>query len=195
MGKLLQTQLQTAGFDLGKIQNVVDQLQKMAGIALDMRQEALLLFVQRTGVLLREQLRESEDGVQRSPQLVTHAGQKFALQPIGPLYFLVPQRKLLIRRCELRGAPLQTLIQHPNLLFGPAPLADVAKHAHHVPRFRFRLWQRAQIDVDRELRAILADGIQIESGPHRPAYRMSTVMGAMSEMAAAKSLWEQSFHR
>ena len=57
------------------------------------------------------------------------------------------------------------------------------------------LRERAEIDVDCKLSAILADGVQIQSGTHGAAHRVSAVMGAMSEMPAAKSLREQSFHR
>src|SRR6266700_6796782 len=115
---------------------------------------------------------------------MTHASQEFALEPVGPFYFLVPQGKLLIRRGKLGGSPLQALIQHTNLLFGAPALADVAEHTHYMPLFRSAR-QRTQIDIDRELRTVLADCIQIQTGAHRPTHGMGGIMSAMCHVSPA----------
>ena len=71
--------LHPAGFDLGKIENIVDERQQVGTGLVDLfqvRNKVLLLQV--LGFLLQH-LAVAEDGIHRSTQLVTHVGEKCAL--------------------------------------------------------------------------------------------------------------------
>src|SRR5690348_4006819 len=81
-----EPQLQLPRFDFAEIENIVDQLEKMLGILVDMRYKPLLPFIERTVDFFLQQFGEAENGVQRSAELMTHAGEEFALQPVGPLH-------------------------------------------------------------------------------------------------------------
>ena len=52
---------------------------------MDVLDKPFLLFIQRTFEFFAQQLGESDDGVQRRTELVTHAGQELALKAVGPL--------------------------------------------------------------------------------------------------------------
>ena len=79
----LRDDVHLAGFQLGEIQNVVDQFQQRGAGDVD-RPERILLFLIRHGAAL-EQFGEADYGIQRSPQLVAHRGQEVALGAVGGL--------------------------------------------------------------------------------------------------------------
>ena len=66
-----------AGFDLGQVQNVVDQIQQVRAGAVNILGEFHLLLRQIPGRVVAELLAEDQDAVQRRAQLVRHIGQKF----------------------------------------------------------------------------------------------------------------------
>ena len=76
----LLVQLHPSRFDLGEIQEVVQQPQQRLGRIAGHAQALLLLRFQ-LGTL--QQFDHPQDAVHRSPDLVTHVGQEFALRRIG----------------------------------------------------------------------------------------------------------------
>src|SRR5215475_11099162 len=78
-------QLHPAGFDLGQIENVVDQGQQVLAGGVDVLQVLVLLLVELPEHARRHDLREADDGVQRSPELVGHIGQELRLMPASGL--------------------------------------------------------------------------------------------------------------
>ena len=67
-------QLESAGFNLGEVQDVVDDTQQTVGAAIDLV-DVVVLF----GAELRFQcqLRHTDNGVHRRANLVRHVGQEF----------------------------------------------------------------------------------------------------------------------
>ena len=90
-------QLHPASLDLADIENVVNQVQQMQRVLMNMVQEPLLFLVERPFQFLGEQFRETDNCVQRSAKFMAHAGQKFALEPVGAFHFLVAKFELLAR--------------------------------------------------------------------------------------------------
>ena len=84
-------QIDVAGLDFGKIQNVIDEREKMSRTFENMIKLTFLFLVELSGVLISQQLRKTDDRVQWGSQLVAHVGQEFAFQPVGPLNFAIAQ--------------------------------------------------------------------------------------------------------
>ena len=99
--KLSILQFHAVGFDFTEIEDVVDQLEQMHGIVMDVADEALLRVVERTLALLFEKFGESDDGVQRSAELVAHAGEELAFQLVGVLDFAVAGFQFLVGFADL----------------------------------------------------------------------------------------------
>src|SRR5215813_13052613 len=76
--KGFELQVQTAGLNFGKIQDVVNQSEKVPGTLFDVSYEAVLLACERAGGLPGQEVGESDDGVQRRSQLVAHGCEKVA---------------------------------------------------------------------------------------------------------------------
>ncbi len=74
--------------NLGNIENVVDDVQQVAGSVMN---EFCVLHDLGTGdrtlVVLADNFREPDDGVERSSQLMAHIGDELALDAIGELRF------------------------------------------------------------------------------------------------------------
>ena len=104
-------------FDSTYVQHIVDQTEQMFRVNLDMIQKSPLLFIQRPFALFAQQLRKADDGMQRSPEFVAHAGDELALQSIETLCFFLP-------RLELSHI---TLLKRLNLLLGALSLLDVSE--------------------------------------------------------------------
>jgi len=68
-----------ARFDLGQIQNVVDEAEKVGTRMMDRTGEFDLLVGQVALCVFRQKLREDQETVQRRAQLVAHIGQEFGL--------------------------------------------------------------------------------------------------------------------
>jgi len=86
---LLRLERKLARFDLGEIQNVVDQSQQRAGGAFDGGEIFRLLPVE---LGLQRELGHADDRVHGSPDFMAHVGQKFAFQPPGSFGLLLRQR-------------------------------------------------------------------------------------------------------
>ncbi len=71
-----------AGFGFGEIENVVDDVQKVATAGMDVRDVAAVLLVYETALVPHHQVGESDDRVQRRAQLVADLGEKFDLDPV-----------------------------------------------------------------------------------------------------------------
>ena len=115
----LQGQLQPSSFDLGKVQDIVDKLQKMLAAGVDMVDVALLALVQWSVSGIRQQVRKAQDGVQWGTQFVTHRREKLVFEPAGALNILFGAEDrngigldLLLRRHKLGGTFLDALFQH-----------------------------------------------------------------------------------
>ena len=75
----LGVDLHLAGFDLRQIENVVDQVEQIRARRVDRLRELDLLLRQVLVLVLREQLGEDEQRVERRAQLVAHVRQELAL--------------------------------------------------------------------------------------------------------------------
>ena len=76
-----------AGFDLRKIENVVDQIQQVRAGRIDIAGEIDLLGQQIAGRIVGQLLAEDENRVERRAQLVRHVGQKLGLVLRGQRQF------------------------------------------------------------------------------------------------------------
>src|SRR2546425_4818055 len=78
-------ELHATRFDLRQIQDVVDEGQQMAARPEDVAQVVLLLGVDLAEHPLEQDLRETDDGVERGPELVAHVREELALVPARDL--------------------------------------------------------------------------------------------------------------
>src|SRR5579862_10006428 len=90
----LGMQFQPPRFNLAEVEDVVNQLQQMPRVLLDMHNEPLLGGIERAFQFFRQQVRKSNDRVERRPKLMAHAGEKLALEPVRALDFAVADFKL-----------------------------------------------------------------------------------------------------
>ena len=73
-----------ARFGLGQIEDVVDQHQQMRAAAQHIGNIFALLVVQRPGILHLQQFGKADDGIERSAEFMTDAGEKRGLCLICP---------------------------------------------------------------------------------------------------------------
>ena len=76
-------ELQSPGFDLGQVENVIDELEQMSTAIENVVRVLELAVVQVAKRLVHEYLGKADDGVQRRAQLVAHVGEELALGAIG----------------------------------------------------------------------------------------------------------------
>ena len=76
-------QFHPAGFDLGQIENVIDELEEMASAGEDVVAVFELAGVQVAKSFVGEDFRETHDGIKGRAQLVAHVRQELALGAIG----------------------------------------------------------------------------------------------------------------
>src|SRR6266403_3862883 len=103
---------------------------------------ALLAIVQRSVAFTGEQVRKTQNGVQRSAQLVAHRGEKLILELTGAFRFFLCVHKELFRPlllgdvsrdfCETAQPP-RPVAQGGNHHVGPEPRSVLA----HAPAFVF----------------------------------------------------------
>src|SRR4029453_16180501 len=74
-----QFKLHPPRFNLGKVEDVVDEGQQMLAGRVDVFQVLVLLIVQLPEHALRQDLGEPDDRVERRAQLVRHVGEELAL--------------------------------------------------------------------------------------------------------------------
>ncbi len=104
---------QLAGLDLGEVEDVVDDAQKVLAGLVDL---AHIVALARRELGLERQKGHADDRVHRCADLVTHVGEELALHACG----------LLGQRLALACGP--------RLLFHLPPPRDVAPRAHHLHR-------------------------------------------------------------
>src|SRR5205814_9468320 len=79
-------QLKPARIQLGKIEQIVDDLQQVSSAAPDVRRiVGVSPGPDGAEHLVLDDLREAKNRVERRPNLVTHAGEELALRPVGKL--------------------------------------------------------------------------------------------------------------
>ena len=114
--------LQFPGFDLRKVENVVENAKQTGGRRIDIRQIVALLQIE---LGLERQMRQPQDRIHRCSDFVAHIGQKLGFRLIGaiglrlgtrqfdhgPFQFLVIRRQFLMR--PLQG-PLRLLLFDPT---------------------------------------------------------------------------------
>ena len=91
--------LQLAGFDLGDIQDVVDQRQQVGAVALDGLHGVQLVGIDEVG---QQQLGEAQDGGHGRANLVAHVGQEVGLGAAGGLGGQLGPPQLLLHLAALR---------------------------------------------------------------------------------------------
>ncbi len=126
-------QLQLARFNLGQVQQIIDQGKQMAGAGLHGAQLLILIGSQRAGQLHQQGAGEADDGVQGGAQLMAHAGQKAVFGQVGLCQLLV-----LFLQCPI----------------GALALGDVPDGA--ADQKAFLGFQRAEADLDGEFALVLA---------------------------------------
>src|SRR5690348_8182302 len=114
----------------------------MTRIVLNVGHKPLLIGIQRTFELLSKQIAESDDGVQRSPQLMAHAGEEFALETVRSLQLTILFFQPLVRGCEL-GRKL--LVHGVNSRLGLPAIGNIPDDRHN-PR-TIRRANRAETDL------------------------------------------------
>ncbi len=78
-GGFADVQRDGAGFDLGQIQNIVDQAEQVGTGVMNGAREFDLLVGQIALGVFRQKLGEDQKAVQRRAQLVAHIGHEFGL--------------------------------------------------------------------------------------------------------------------
>src|SRR5262249_41655832 len=145
----LWPEIQPACLDLAQIQDVVDELQQMDRIPVDVTNEALLLFVQRTFQFFLKQLREADNRVEGRSQLMAHAGQKLALEPIGVLNLPITQFQNLVSGGKIVYVGL---LECAEFLFGALAIGDVPNDRRNADSIAAP--RRAEANLNRKSAAI-----------------------------------------
>ena len=86
-------QIQSAGLDLGEVEDVVDDAEQMLGRTLDLADVVELLRIEPG---LQGEMGHAEDGVHGGADLVAHVGEKIALGPGRALRQLIGHFQLLV---------------------------------------------------------------------------------------------------
>ena len=90
-----EAQLHLTGFDLGEVEDIVDQSEQVLAAGEDLAQESLPRRVVELALArVREELGESDDRVQRGAELMAHVGEEHALVPVRLLQRDVPLLEL-----------------------------------------------------------------------------------------------------
>lgn len=118
----LALQFQPAGLDLADVQNLIDQFQEMSSIVKNVADEPVLLFIERAFQLFREQLRETDNRVQRRTQFMAHAGKELILEAVRLFDLEIAGLQLLILGRQLSGI---LLAQHADPVLDQLPFRDV----------------------------------------------------------------------
>ena len=74
--KTFEDKVHFPGLDLGQIENVVDQRQKMAGCTLDTFERLDLILAVEFARILLQHLGYADDGIERRAQFVRHVGEE-----------------------------------------------------------------------------------------------------------------------
>lgn len=87
--------LHPSGFDFGKIENAVDELELVFGVDEDPLQKINLLRAEIPVLVLQQNVRKADDRVERSSKLVAHARNEVALGAAGVLGRLFGESQFL----------------------------------------------------------------------------------------------------
>ena len=134
----LRPELHLARLHLREVQDVVDELQQVARALEDVAQVLLVLGRDGADLAVVHELGEADDAVERRPQLVGHVGQELALES-----------------ARLLQAAVLLLPQ----VFQPPAVGDVPNRAGD--QHALLGLQRAQADLHRHLRAVLAEPVEL----------------------------------
>src|SRR5437763_1155890 len=89
---------------------------------------------------------------------------------------------------------MRSSLQEPADLLLPLPaFGDVADRARDQRSFLGL--ERAQADFDRELRAVLAQTIKLETGAHGTDFRVREVTASVCRVAGTKALGDEDLHK
>ena len=123
-------ELHLAGFDLGEVQDVVDQLQQLAAGIKDAPQVVLLARRQRVSA---HQVRKTQHRVHRRADLVAHVGQEGALGLVGRVSRLLGLLQRDLGSAALHDTPQvgagQLQLAHVGIVVGRG-LVGRAQHQH-----------------------------------------------------------------
>ena len=108
-------QLHLARFDLRQIEDVVDQRQQMAAALQDVSQILRLLLVDRSKVLIQNDFRKPDNGVQRRAQFMAHARQEVTLGPVGRFSVLLGLVDGLLQLFTFRHVPHRHEIRRDSM--------------------------------------------------------------------------------
>ena len=101
-GDRLRVELDLSGFDLGEVEEVVDQKEQVLGARLDAAELLLLVAGEGPRQLHQERAGEADDGVERRAQFVAHAGQEPVLGQVRVLHLDAPFLEGLFEPLERR---------------------------------------------------------------------------------------------
>ena len=125
-----------AGFDLRKVQDVVEQLEQVLARVPDVAQIFVLALVELAEHAIEQHLGEPDHRVQRGPQFVRHAGQELRLVAAGDFELAGLGLQLAEQACVddgqrgLAGEGFEQLDQFGRE--GARPPAPDHQHPHHV---------------------------------------------------------------
>src|SRR6202012_1930837 len=99
---LFEENLHLPGFDLRKIQDIIDQTEQMTARSFDFREVRNQRVLAAVGSILLKDLTIADDRIEWRAQLVTHISQKLALCLVGYLRELARLLELEIAQAKLR---------------------------------------------------------------------------------------------
>ena len=167
----LEVEFHFARLHFRQIENVVDQREQMARARLNDAQLLLLLARDRAGQFHQQRSRKADDGVERRTQFVAHACEEAVLREVG-----VFQGEIFLAQ----------------LLFETLARRDVADGARDH-RLRAVL-DRAEADLYRKLRTVLAHAEQLEIGAHRPHARILGELPAVLDVGIHQATGDERLH-
>ena len=116
--------LDLAGFDLGEIEQIVDQLGQVLGCLAHEPHLRFLLCRQRTVAALDQQLRQSANRVERGAKLMAHVRQKARLHLVGAAQVIGLFVELCVQRDHAAIGVFQLAIQPHQLVLALAQLRE-----------------------------------------------------------------------
>src|SRR6476661_7181122 len=161
----------------------------MARIALDVSNETLLIRIQCAFQLLREQVGESNDRVERRPKFMTHAGEEFAFEPVRSLNFPIPYFELLILCGQLSGKFLMHRIDSRFSLFAAGDITHDRNDARPLGRTN-----GAEADLDWKLTPVFSLGEQFQAYTHRSRDGMFRVVVSVLVVTVPERFWNQNLY-
>ena len=126
----LEIEHHLAGFDLGQVEDVVDQREQMLAAAEDVADELFLLVAEIPDQAISQYFGEADDGIKGRPQLVRHVGEEFGFHPARLFQLGVFLLQPLLEELELGDVARRGkyALQHP------VPIGDDGERAISGPR-------------------------------------------------------------